>query len=55
MRYNIYIYIYIYIYIFYFLFQNLHIQSVLIRLKPETAYVLDFRYLLFTVDDGIIL
>ena len=27
----------------------------LIRLKPETAYVLDFRYLLFRVDDGIIL
>ena len=41
--------------IIYFIFHfKTYIQSVFIRLKPETAYVLDFRYLLFRVDDGII-
>ena len=47
------IFIYIYIFYLYILFIYIffhfetYIQSVLIRLKPETAYVLDFRYLLF--------
>ena len=49
-------FIFFYIYILYFIFHfKTYIQTVFIRLKPETAYVLDFGYFLFRVDDGIIL
>ena len=48
--------IYFFFIILYFIFHfKTYIQTVFIRLKPETAYVLDFGYLLFRVDDGIIL
>ena len=48
--------IFFFFFFIYFIFHfKTYIQTVFIRLKPETAYVLDFGYLLFRVDDGIIL
>ena len=44
-----------YIFLYFIFHFKTYIQTVFIRLKPETAYVLDFGYLLFRVDDGIIL
>ena len=48
-------FIFIFIFIYFIFHFKTYIQTVFIRLKPETAYVLGFGYLLFRVDDGIIL